>query len=117
MRNKYDWSSHIYIVAMLGGYLRGLPAKPHLEQPFPTISYFLENEVSTYCIEAEEGVGLARLRVWHGTINNENTSGYQEEPNVELDDDVDIADDMILANGIERAVEYAGADVVELDDD
>ena len=63
-------------------------------------------------------VGLARLRVWHGNINNENTSGHQEEPNVELDDDVDIADDMILANGIEQAVEDAdaGAEVVELDE-
>mmetsp|Transcript_15982 Transcript_15982/g.24872 ORF Transcript_15982/g.24872 Transcript_15982/m.24872 type:complete len:131 (+) Transcript_15982:183-575(+) len=55
-------------------------------------------------------VGLARLRVWHGNINNENTSGHQEEPNVELDDDVDIADDMMLANGIEQAVEDAGAE-------
>ena len=45
IRKISDWSSHIYIVAVLGGYPRGLPAKPHLEQPFPTI-YFLENEVS-----------------------------------------------------------------------
>ena len=80
-------------------------------QAWTKLGYFLEN--------AEEGVrsvGLARLRVWHGNINNENTSGHQEEPNVELDDDVDIADDMMLANGIEQAVEDAGAEVVELDE-
>lgn len=36
---------------------------------------------------------------------------------MELDDDVDIADDMMLANGIEQAVEDAGAEVVELDEE
>ena len=35
---------------------------------------------------------------------------------MKLDDDVDLADDMILANGIEQAVEDAGAEVVELDE-